>query len=280
MSQQDRPHRTIEREPLAEDATRADEPQERGAHHDRRQHERHRHRGTEDALATEREPGEHIGARERERQRQQRRRRRLPHREPDHSTGDGITEHVTDGAEVPLAVGPQPAHDDARHRPHEEHPEEHGRDGGQRHDAESPTPHHPRTVDVQSLIHRSRLRPIVSMSTSIGFAGFTANFVNTSGNAASTRTGYTNICNGMSSWNGFDNMKSMNWWAASACDVPFSTPTNSTCLKQLSSTTPTAVVSFGGCAKATSAGGLVAYESTTVRVPVPALPIVNSLLYA
>src|SRR5581483_7825930 len=225
---------------------------------------------------------------QREHQREHRRRDGLPHRDPHQVPRRRVTGDVGERGEVPVPAAAQPAVDDAHHRPQEEH-----REVRERHDDERGTRHardagavpgrvrarHPSTP-VQSRIHRSRPAPMAFTSSTIGSGGRTANVVNASGNVASVRTGYTNIWSGTSSWNCFDSMKSTNCCASCVCAAPCSTPTNSTWRKHVSVTTPTSVVCFGGLANTTSAGGLVAYDTTIGRVPVPPLPTLNSLLYA
>ena len=99
------------------------------------------------------------------------------------------------------------------------------------------------------------------------------------GGAASAITGFTNIESGMSSWNCFVSMKSMNARAPCGLSAFFNTPANSYCRKQESSTTATRGSSRFGSEYTTSAGGLDAYETTMGRSPGPP-PAVKSVWYA
>ena len=55
-----------------------------------------------------------------------------------------------------------------------------------------------------------------------------AYFTNSSGSATPSRTGYTNMLSGMSSWKRCESRKSMQLLRAAACSVPARTPANST----------------------------------------------------
>ncbi len=94
-------------------------------------------------------------------------------------------------------------------------------------------------------------------------------FVNTAGNGVPRRTGYTYIWSGTSCWKRRLTMKSTNRSAAARCFAPRSTPTNSTCRKQVDKITPTRGTDRCGWLYTTSAGGLDAYDTTIGRFPFP-----------
>ena len=90
-----------------------------------------------------------------------------------------------------------------------------------------------------------------------------ANFTNAVGSFVPSRAGNTYIWSGMSRWNRSDSMKSTSCFAAFSCAVPFMMPTNSICRKHVSSSAPVGGWLGSGWAFTTSAGGLLAYDTTS-----------------
>ena len=154
VRQQDRPDRSVEVDDAGEHAPRPDEAEEGRGDDDRRQHERHRDRRSQQRLAGEAKAGDHVRAGERERQRERGRGRRLPHREPHDATRTRVAQHIADDAEIPATVRSQAAGHDVTDGPREEDREEGERDADEPR-RRQPT-RQPRTADVQSLIHCSR----------------------------------------------------------------------------------------------------------------------------
>ena len=167
VGEQDRPRAALEVQP--DGALRAEEREERRAHHHRGQHERHDDERLDDPAAAELVAGQHLGRGQGDHQRERRRGRRLPEREPGHLPQLGVAEHVTHAGQVPPAVAAQALTDDVDHGPHEEHGQERRRRGEQR--RRGPPSDQRSTRSVHRSIHSSRCAPMSaggSSYTSVG----------------------------------------------------------------------------------------------------------------
>ena len=90
-----------------------------------------------------------------------------------------------------------------------------------------------------------------------GSVGSGAYSSNAFGTVAPSTTGYTNICEPMSSWKLRESMKSTNCLAPASLRAPASTPAYSTCWKQSASMLAVGGGACGSSANMTSAAGLV-----------------------